>query len=152
MMEFRPKTDRYFVVLISAVLLAILAAFIAPILLAPESDAASTAVLLTLCALTIGFVLWITLTVRYVFHPDSLYVRGGPFRSRIPYSEITRVAPTRDILYGYRLLTSRDAIEIFYKSAQLGSVKISPRDAGRFLHELRRRCPQAVFDPSLPGA
>jgi hypothetical protein len=149
MMEFRPKTDRFFIALISAVSLVILAVFTVPLLLDEERTAAVTAVLLTLCALSVGFVLWIPFTVRYVFFPDHLYVRGGPFRSRIPYGEITRVAPLKEIFTGYRLLTARDGIEIFYRSALPGSVKISPRDAERFLSGLGRRCPRAQFAPDF---
>ena len=150
MLEFRPRTDRFFVTFLSVVSLSILAVFIVPLLLDKDRTAAATAVLLTLCALSVAFVLWIAMTVKYAFYPEYLYVRGGPFRSRIPYREITRVAPTRDMLSGYRLMTARDGIEIFYRSALLGSVKISPRDAEGFLDELRRRCPQARFDPPLP--
>ena len=148
-MEFRPKTDRFFVALISVVSLVILAVFTVPLLLDGDPPLAATVILLSLCVLSIGFVLWIALSVNYVFFPDHLYVRGGPFRSRIPYGEITRVAPLGEIFTGYRLLTAREGFEIFYRSALLGSVKISPRDADRFLAELRRRCPQARFYPSL---
>jgi hypothetical protein len=68
-------------------------------------------------------------------------VKGGPFKSRIPYEEITKVSPTREIFTGYRILSSRDAIEIFYKTAFMGSVKISPKEQKRFMIELEKHCP-----------
>ena len=146
---YRSKFDR-FIVLIAVVTLSNLAVFLVPLLLDRDIPADAKVVLPVMCALVLGFFLWTALTVKYVFGPDHLMIRGGPFRSRIPYDEITKVAPLDNIFVGYRLLTAKDGIEIFYRSGLLGSVKISPREAERFLAELRRRCPRARFDPSLP--
>ncbi|WP_301722872.1 PH domain-containing protein [Planococcus shixiaomingii] len=88
-----------------------------------------------------GVILWMTFSIQYVFYQDYLFVKGGPFRSRIPYEQITKVSPTTDIFTGYRILSSRDGVEIFYKTAILGSVKISPENKKEFISEVKKRCP-----------
>ena len=92
-----------------------------------------------------AIILWSSFSIKYVFHQDYLFVKGGPFRSRIPYENITKVSPTSSIFVGYRLLSSRDAIEIFYKTSLMGSVKISPEDQKAFIAELKKRCPNSVI-------
>ncbi|MFD4706017.1 PH domain-containing protein [Gottfriedia sp. NPDC058432] len=42
-------------------------------------------------------------------------------RSRIAYREITKISPTTEIFTGYRLLLSKNALEIIYKSGYLRS-------------------------------
>ncbi len=59
---------------------------------------------------------------------------------------MTRISTTNDIFTGYRLLSSKNGIEIFYKSASLGSVKISPKDVELFISELKQRCPTIQID------
>ena len=88
-----------------------------------------------------GFMVWIWLDIEYKFYDDYLFVRGGLFRSRIPYSQITRIQETNNVLIGYRILSSKDALEIYYKTGLLGSVIISPENKDQFIEELRRRCP-----------
>lgn len=88
-----------------------------------------------------GLILWFFLSMKYILHSDYLHVRGGPFSSKIKYNNITRVKDGHSILVGYRILTSRDSIEIFYKTGLIGSVKISPKDKDLFIQELTKRCP-----------
>src|SRR5699024_12539311 len=95
---------------------------------------------LTLISLiVISFILWTAFSVKYVFYQDYLFVKGGPFRSRIPYENITKVSLTTAIFTGYRILSSRDGIELFYKTAVLGSVKISLIYEREFSSELNKR-------------
>ncbi|NWO12663.1 MULTISPECIES: PH domain-containing protein [Virgibacillus] len=83
-----------------------------------------------------SFFLWCVLSIKYVFYQDYLSVKGGPFRSRIAYESITKVSATSTIFSGYRLLSSRDAIEISYTI--FVSVKVSLRDQ-------KEQCPNARF-------
>lgn len=87
-----------------------------------------------------SFIAWIFLSIKYVFHEEYLLVKGGPFRSEIRYEDIMKVTPTTEIFTGYRILSSKKAIEIFYKNASLGSVTISPKDSALLLFELENRC------------
>lgn len=129
-MEFRSNIDKYFVVTISIACLVILAVFIIPLSLDTGRNMTDILIVLSLHVLSIGFILWTVFTIKYVFHPDHLLVKGGPFISRIPYEKITN----------YRLLSSKEGIELFYTSAALGSVKISPKDSEAFITELKRHC------------
>ncbi|WP_242020878.1 PH domain-containing protein [Cytobacillus oceanisediminis] len=43
---------------------------------------------------------------------------------------------------GYRILSSKDAIEFFYKKALLRSVKVSPENKELFISEIKKRCPR----------
>ncbi|MBY7141904.1 PH domain-containing protein [Virgibacillus sp. NKC19-3] len=43
-------------------------------------------------------------------------------------------------IVGYRLLSSRKAVEISYKKAFLGSIIISPQNRDLFIKELKKRC------------
>lgn len=74
-----------------------------------------------------------------------MLVKGEPFRSRISYENITKFSPTTEKFIGYKLLSSKNAIEIFYKTAALGNVKISPRDKSDFIVALKKRCPNVQF-------
>ena len=48
---------------------------------------------------------------------------------------------TSQILAGYRILSSKDALEIHYKKAVLGSVIISPSEQQEFLRILSEKAP-----------
>ncbi|REB05211.1 hypothetical protein DVB69_15750 [Sporosarcina sp. BI001-red] len=141
-MEFKPKIDKTFLLFIGICMLVISVATWWPLLLEGGTD---WRVILTLAVVFLfsnGVIAWCSFAVRYVFYPNYLLVKGGPFRSKIPYETITTVATSRDIYTGYRLLSSVDALELFYEHAILGSVKISPLDKEAFLKELMIRNPQ----------
>ena len=140
-MTFSSKTDAFFVTFISIAVLIIAAVTIWPLFLDGGDELSVVITLAATFILSAGLILWCSFGVKYVFHEDHLFVKGGPFRSRIPYNSITKVAPTSSIFVGYRILSSKDALEIFYPTAILGSVKISPKDKERFLKELEKRCP-----------
>ena len=145
-MAFRSKMDSFFVKIILIAILIIGVATFLP-LFAEGGD--ELPVVLTLTAvfnIMTVFILWSSFSIKYVFHQDYLFVKGGPFRSRIPYESITKVSPTSSIFVGYRLLSSRDAIEIFYKTSLMGSVKISPKDQKAFIAELKKRCPNILIE------
>lgn len=140
-MVFRSKVDAFFVNFMLVVVLIIALASFFPLFLEGGTEPLVVLILTSTFLIIIGFILWCTFSVKYVFYQDYLLVKGGPFKSRIPYEEITKVSLTREIFTGYRILSSRDAIEIFYKTAFMGSVKISPKEQKRFMIELEKHCP-----------
>lgn len=148
-MEFRAKVDRFFVLLNVLIVLTVAAALYWPLWLGVEAGDFDVYYITAIFLASVGFMVWCGFSVKYVFREDHLYVRGGPFRSRIPYRHIRKVEPTKNIFVGYRLLSSFDAMEIFYDGGLLGSVKISPQDKKKFLAELEKRCPHARIHKDL---
>ena len=144
-MVFRSRRDQYFSIMMAIVIVVIAAVTLLPILFDKSATLGTVLFMVGLFLFTTAFLLWIIFSIKYVFEDDHLFVKGGPFRSRIPYDEITLVTRATDILVGYRILTSKDALEIFYQRGLLGSIKISPRDQEAFLKELKKRCPHAEF-------
>ena len=142
LMTFQSKVDRFFSNLILIVVLIIGALIFLPLFFEDfRNELITVLVYTTILLIVIGFILWITFSIKYVFNQNYLFVKGGPFRSRIPYENITKVSPTTEIFTGYRILSAKDGLEIFYKNAALGSVKISPKNKSEFIIELKRRCP-----------
>lgn len=139
-MVFRSNVDRYFRNFILIVVLIIAASTFWPLFLEGGSDVSIILLWTSIFIIVIGFLLWTTFSIQYIFYQDYLFLQGGPFRSRIPYEDITKVSPTTAIFTGYRILSSRNGIEIFYKNSAMGSVKISPKDKKGFTSELKRRC------------
>ncbi|RND00789.1 PH domain-containing protein [Lysinibacillus halotolerans] len=140
-MEFRSKVDNFFVVVISITLFIIMAVFLIPLILDNDKTLVEVIIVLSLCFLSIAFILWTSFSIKYIFNPDTLLVKGGLFKTRIPYEDITKLTETTELFTGYRVLASKDSLEIFYKKGILGSVKISPTDKKRFVSELKKRCP-----------
>lgn len=89
------------------------------------------------------FIGWYATSIQFVFCENHLLVKGGPFKSKIPYQSITRVSPTTEKFTGYLISSSDKGLEIFYKSAAHGSIKILPKDKMKFILELKNRCPNA---------
>ncbi|MEH7009305.1 PH domain-containing protein [Neobacillus niacini] len=138
-MVFCSKKDKFFITIMSSSLVVITVVFLVPLYLHKERTLPETIMVLALFILSVGFILWISMSIKYVFLEEHLLVKGGPIRSKIPFKEITKVSPTKDILTGYRLSSSIDGLEIFYKSALLGSVKISPKEKEEFITQLKKR-------------
>lgn len=145
-MKFSSKIDNFFVGIISITVFIILSVFLFPLLLDYDRTSIDTITVLSLCVLSIGLLLWSAFSIKYVLNNDHLFVKGGLFKSRIPYEDITRISPTTEIFTGFRLLSSKQGIELFYKSATLGSVKISPKDIDLFIFELEKRAPNVQID------
>lgn len=141
-MTFQSKVDRFFTSFILIAVLIIGAVIFLPLFIEDvRNELATVLILTTILLIVIGFILWTAFSVKYVFNQDYLFVKSGPFRSRIRYENITKVSSTTAIFTGYRMLSSRDGLEIFYKNAALGSMKISPKNKSKFITELKRRCP-----------
>jgi hypothetical protein len=103
---------------------------------------------LIICLIAEALFNWMVIDIKYVLKDDHLFVKSGPFRSRIAYKDIMEVDKATDILIGYNLLASKDAIEIFYKGGLFNSVKISPRRKDEFLKELQSRNPDIKINSS----
>nr|WP_144928348.1 PH domain-containing protein [Paenibacillus bovis] len=146
-MVFRSKVDAFFINLALIVVLVLALGsffpfFIEEVRNEPANVLIPAVIILTsIFLLSTGFILWTVFAVKYVFHEDYLLIKGGPFKSRIPYENITKVAPTNAVFTGHRILSSRDAIEIFNKTTFMGSIKISPSNRKEFMDELKKRCP-----------
>ena len=145
-MVFRSKVDAFFVNFMLIVILTIALGSFFPLIneeVRNDSEVLIPAVIIltSIFLIVISFLLWTSFSVKYIFYQDHLFIKGGPFRSRIPYKNITKLSPTTAIFTGHRILSSRDAIEIFNKTTFMGSIKISPRDKREFINELKKRCP-----------
>ena len=142
---FRAKRDRTFMRIIigTIVILAIATLFPVTYELFFNETPEILAVWITtgIFVLCTAFILWTTFDIKYTFHEEYLHVRGGLFGSKIPYEDITKVNPTSSILVGYRILSSKDALEIHYKKALMGSVIISPKRQEEFLKVLVEKAP-----------
>lgn len=143
-MTFRSKVDRVFVISIGIAILIIAASCFFPYFIEDEVPVQAGIILTATFLLCTGFVVWISTDILYVLNEDHLFVKAGPIRRRIPYGEITKVTPNHDIFTGFRLLSSSDGLEVSYKSALMGGVKISPEDKERFVTELKKRCPNIL--------
>jgi hypothetical protein len=137
---FRSKVDTVFKITISLAILIIGLVTLLPVLMDDRIQAVDRIILSSIFFIMIGFILWIVMSIRYIISENYLFVKGGPFRSKIPYEEITKINKTNDLFTGYRILSSTDAIEIFYISAKLGSIKISPQESEQFISEIKKRC------------
>lgn len=144
-MVFRSKIDPFYIRFIMAVILFIAAVSFVPLLI--ENAPLLDFVIVTIAfAVTTALILWATFSIRYVFLESRLQVKAGPFRSRIPYHSMLKVSPTRNVFTGYRLLASRDALELINNKTMFGTVKISPEEQTLFIEELKKRCPELKLD------
>lgn len=140
-MIFRSKVDNFFVAIISVAILIIGVVTLLPVLIDKEASSTVRIIMFSLFIVSEGIIVWTAFFIKYGFYENYLLVKGGPFRSKIPYQTITKVSPSEDIFTGYRILSSKQALELFYESATLGSVKISPKNKMEFINELKKRCP-----------
>ena len=90
-MVFRSKMDAPFIGSISLAILLIGAASIVPLFL-EDVQFSEMLILMAIFFVTTGFILWTIFDIQYVFHEDHLFVKGGPFRSRIPYRSILKIS------------------------------------------------------------
>ena len=79
-----------------------------------------------------GIPLWLLLATRYIITEDQLLVRSGPFRWRIPISEISGITSTYSPFSSPALSIRRLRIEY----GDHKSVLISPRDRDNFIRQI----------------
>ncbi|WP_439875290.1 PH domain-containing protein [Bacillus mycoides] len=140
-MTFHSKIDKFFLFIIFFAIFTIGASTLLPLFFDDEATTTDLYILLSTFFVSSGFLLWSSFSITYTFYENHLFVKGGPFRSKIPYVHITKISKTDNILIGYRILSSKDCYEIFYTSGAWGSVKISPKDPEKFISELQKKCP-----------
>lgn len=98
---------------------------------------AASGLILTALAVS-GFIAWIRLTTSYTVDSRELAIRSGPFRWRIPISEIRSIEPAR----GLMALRSGPALSIQRLVVTYGGgrqLMISPEDQQRFMADVRAR-------------
>jgi hypothetical protein len=91
--------------------------------------------------LSASVVWWYATSIQFVFDEEYLLVKSGPFKSKIPYQGIAKIAPTTAEFTGYQISTADKGLELFYQTPAQGSVKMLPQDKWAFLSELTKRCP-----------
>jgi len=145
-MRFKAKREPWFYTLTLVILAGIGVLMILPPLLDPNLQGTEEVAHWIITAVLLGFLCWTFFGLAYRFDEEHLQVKGGPIRSRIPYHEITRAVPTDNWWFGYRMMASRQGIEIFYRTGLMGSVKISPEREAEFLNELKKRAPHITIE------
>jgi len=142
-MTFKSKKDRFFINLIIMVVIVIwifsFVPFMIELSITGDLDLVPFFIVMSIFFLTSIFILWTVFDIEYTFYEDYLLVRGGPFRSRIPFSKIQGYRETNNIWMGYRICASKDALEIMYSTGFMGSVIISPENKKLFIEELEKR-------------
>lgn len=147
-MVFHSKVDAFFITVMLIVVLVIGLVSFFPLFTEGGTQLPVVLILSSSFLIVTSFVLWTAFSVKYIFFPNYLLIKGGPFRSRIPYESVIKVSPTTAIFIGHRILSSRDAIEIFNKTTFMGSIKISPRNKREFISELKKRCQNVKIQDS----
>lgn len=97
-------------------------------------DATSVMVAAVVLVTAIAIPLWVFATTRYEVTRDSLVVRCGPVRSRIPLAAIRSIKPSRSMASAPAL--SLDRLELELDTGR--KVLISPDDRSAFLSALAR--------------
>lgn len=149
-MTFKTKRDRFFIYLWIFFLLLINAILLSALLLQPRGATAAF-IVISLDLLITASLIWLAMDIRYTFEENQLFLKGGMFRTRIPYTAITKVTRNPNIWYGFRILFSRDAIEVHYRTGTFGSAVISPANQERFIEELQKRNPAIHVEPERRG-
>ncbi len=128
-MTFRSKVDTWLALVLAGLPLVFLVQFVVGLIQGQTGlvlvGGLGTASLVALY----GILVW---PVAYILDPQELVIRCGLIRSRIPYQEITSVAPYRGILKGPALSSERLQVK---REGKL-SVEISPQNKADFLAAL----------------
>lgn len=94
------------------------------------------------------FVVFMLLSVlfdtHYELRDDSLFMKGGLFRSEIAYKDIKTVARTRGYSFFMTLAINRLEINAGL-DPEKGKIVLSPEREDEFLDELKKRCPDMVI-------
>ena len=131
---FRSKVDWW---LVAILLFAALASLMSVASVAVVESPLRALVVSPILLLSVGLPVWLLRATEYRIGPSELLVRCGPFRWRIPLSDIRAVTPTRNPLSSPAL--SLDRLRIDYGRRRW--IMISPADKEAFVAELRKRVP-----------
>lgn len=97
------------------------------------------ALVLVISIVVVGFVLSLLYSISYTLGDRELLIRCGPFKNRIPLSEIDRVTPSRNPLSSPA--ASLDRLMIRWHGEKK-RILISPDEKQEFMQELNSRCEQ----------
>ncbi|CAM4133209.1 PH domain-containing protein [Jeotgalicoccus halotolerans] len=144
-MTFKSKIDLSFSIMM-IICIAVIALAGAFAFFLGASASFSTIILLLIVIIPIILLLILmTFNTRYTFHDDYLHAKSVIFGSKIPYRDIFKVHPTSNFISGYRMMTSKDGIEIHSRSIAFGSLRISPENKSLFIEELKKRAHHADY-------
>ncbi|WP_185897331.1 PH domain-containing protein [Paenibacillus zeisoli] len=143
---FRSGRDRFYVTVWVGTLVLITLSLFAPLLFTPIVYL-QLVIVGVIDVLVTGLLIWLVADLKYVLTEEHLLIKGGFIKSRIHYNDITRITRNPGIWAGYRMLFSRDAIEVHYKTGLWGSVIISPEEKEAFIEELKRRNDRIHIEP-----
>lgn len=144
-MTFKSKIDLPFGIMMIISIAAIAAAGFFPFFLDEPVPLSAAVIIFVIIIPIILLLILMTFNTRYTFQDDYLHAKSVIFSSRIPYKDIFKVHPTSNFISGYRMMTSKDGIEIHSRSIAFGSLRISPENKALFIEELKKRAPQAHF-------
>jgi hypothetical protein len=127
---FPTRVDAWLVVAAAGGIAAVLAGGLAAMETNPHEAwfAFGLAAFLVLLTLLVG------LPCRYTLADDHLLIQSGVVRQRIPYADITDVAPSRSLWKAPAMSLRR--VKVSYRG---GFQLVSPRERERFIDELRAR-------------
>lgn len=145
-MVFHAKIDKYFSVIVCFYILIIGVVTLPLAFLVNEGIPIIALLLICIFIIPTCFLLWILLSNTYIFHENYLLIKSGPFRTRIPYKEITRVAPERSLSIKFEITSSRDTLQLFNTISAFKHARISPINKQEFIRELKNRNPHIQID------
>lgn len=143
-MVFRTKVNMY--LLISIFLVVVIMGSIPLLSLYKQLPFPILLLIVVLFLVAGGFVWWYGTSIQCIFYKEYLLIKGGPFKRRVPYHTITKVAPTTDKFTGYRITPSDIGLELCVESTSFGRIKILTENKLGFIEELKKRCPHALFE------
>ena len=111
---FRAKKDKSFIVFILITVFITASVFLVPLYFDKNRTTLDIIIVTSLLIPSAGLLMWCALDIKYVLCEEFLFVKGGLFRSKIAYRDVTKVVPATNIITGYRILSSKDALEIFF--------------------------------------
>lgn len=130
MKQFNSKVDG----LLAVALATAVAGPLVPIILEPAPERAEFWIMIAICLLLAGFILWLYQGTYYRVDGNQLHVHSGPFSWQIRISEIESVTPSRTLLSGPAL--SLDRLLIRYSGGK--QLVISPADKAGFLAAVKQ--------------
>ena len=131
-MIFRSSVDGWFYALILGAAALTLFGLVAAL---KDGSTVGLATVAVAMVLAVAFPIWLLVSTYYVVDEETLLIRSGPFRWRIPRSEIRSVQPSRSPLSSPAL--SLDRLEIRYSGNR--SILVSPSDREAFMTALQRQ-------------
>lgn len=147
-MIFKSKRDVALIALFSSNIFLILIALIV-VLTTLNLDSSEKAFLGGLIIITGGLLVSSVLFISYECRETNLFIRNGLFFKKIPYEQISKAVSVQftmtDLLSGYRVLSSRDGLILYYRYGA-SSIKISPTNKALFLAELQQKTPELSIE------